>query len=267
MFTRPSLALPVILPFTIDTCTDIDIGYINSKRYVRKSKKKHPGEYNAMNIVFHPNLIQGIIDDPVYTYIPHYDDATDVFENKNLIFNHIVQMFMGVKHLSDNDIVHSDLKPENFLLLNNGVIKIIDFGASIQCTSGLIRGNMNISSTHGYNPPEIYSSSSFNPFKSDVFSMGIVLFECIAKMTLVDTDGPYWMYADFPNRVFHNFDNILDDFKITYTGDLKPELIGEIMDLIKIMVKHINVDRITMTEASRRINEIVYKYDADDQFV
>ena len=267
MLKRPSLVLPVTLPFVLHTCGDIDVGEINGKRYVRKSKKKHPGEYNAMNIVFHPSLICGILDDPVYTYIPYYDDTTDVFRNKNLKWNHLVQMFSGVKHLSDNDIVHRDLKPENFLLLNNGVIKIIDFGTSIRCTIGLIRGNENISSTYCYNAPEIYNNDSFNPFKADVFSMGVVLFECITKMTLVDTGGPHWMYKDYPNRVFHNFDNILDDFKITYTGDLSPELIGELMELIKIMIKHLNVDRITMTEASRRINEIIYKYDVEDQFV
>ena len=53
------------------------------------------------------------------------------FANINTLIFIMTQITQAVKYLSNYSIVHLDIKPENVLLSNNHIIKLIDFGESV----------------------------------------------------------------------------------------------------------------------------------------
>jgi serine/threonine protein kinase len=84
--------------------------------------------------------------------------------------------------------LHRDIKPENIMLLNDGIVKILDFGLArltgparpepeSMGASGTISGTL--SGTLLYMPPEILRGEAATP-ASDVFSLGVVLYELAA---------------------------------------------------------------------------------------
>lgn len=79
-------------------------------------------------------------------------------------------------------IVHRDVNPKNLLLTWDGVVKLIDFGVAkshIELTQpGIIKG------TPAYLSPEQISATSEVDFRSDLFSLGIVLWEMLTGLRL-----------------------------------------------------------------------------------
>ncbi len=79
-------------------------------------------------------------------------------------------------------IVHRDVNPKNLLLTWDGVLKLIDFGVAkshIELTQpGIIKG------TPAYLSPEQISATSEVDFRSDLFSLGIVLWEMLTGLRL-----------------------------------------------------------------------------------
>ena len=69
------------------------------------------------------------------------------------------QILKGLKYLHENDIVHGDIKPQNLLVNESGVIKIADFGISkmIQSTEGEKEKLLETAGTPAFMSPELCS--------------------------------------------------------------------------------------------------------------
>ena len=72
-------------------------------------------------------------------YVGHQslDDLTLPLRNERQIVNLIIQIAMGLKHLKNNKIIHRDIKPNNILISQKGLLKIADFGISKQLKSAI----------------------------------------------------------------------------------------------------------------------------------
>ena len=87
------------------------------------------------------------------------------------------QIIIAISHCHSKNIVHRDIKPENILLENNesgtdSLIKIIDFGTSLQFDP-----NKNLNQTIGtpyYIAPEVIKQTY--DFKCDIWSCGVIMY-------------------------------------------------------------------------------------------
>ncbi|HEY7512978.1 MAG TPA: protein kinase, partial [Vicinamibacteria bacterium] len=90
----------------------------------------------------------------------------------------IVHVLGGLNHAHQLGIVHRDIKPANIFICEDGAVKIMDFGvARVQTQS--MTGTGNIVGTADYMSPEQVKGNKVDG-RSDVFSVGCMLFELLA---------------------------------------------------------------------------------------
>ncbi|KAK2589197.1 hypothetical protein KPH14_002008 [Odynerus spinipes] len=88
------------------------------------------------------------------------------------------QITLGVHHIHTKKIIHRDLKPENILLTGRrgDVVKISDFGVS----KDIHEESMSRAGSYYYMAPEMLSDEPYD-MKSDVWGMGVILYEMVTK--------------------------------------------------------------------------------------
>lgn len=90
----------------------------------------------------------------------------------------MLQLTDGLAHAHDSYIIHRDIKPQNILILDNGLVKITDFGIAMALNSSeLTQTNSVMGSVH-YLPPE-QASGRGSTIKSDIYSLGIIMYELL----------------------------------------------------------------------------------------
>jgi len=86
----------------------------------------------------------------------------------------------GLVYLHKNEIIHNDLKPENFLLSENGDWMITDFGISVNLKATMRKSMQNASTTSGappYMSPEALKGKYRVSTATDIFSLGVIIYE------------------------------------------------------------------------------------------
>lgn len=110
---------------------------------------------------------------------------------ENLIAAYWQEMLLAVQVIHNQGIVHSDLKPSNFLLVG-GTFKLIDFGIARSVPKDVTSVTMNCQmGTLNYMSPEAMNnisggSGNFKykvPLKSDVWSLGCILYSMVYGRT------------------------------------------------------------------------------------
>ncbi len=87
-----------------------------------------------------------------------------------------IQVAMGIEAAHNNHIIHRDIKPQNIIISKEGKVKVTDFGIAKAASSNTITSNV-MGSVH-YTSPE-QARGGFSDAKSDIYSMGITLFEML----------------------------------------------------------------------------------------
>ena len=88
----------------------------------------------------------------------------------------IIQIMEGVTYLHKNNIMHHDLKPDNFFVTDFGHTKIGDFGLS---STSRMKGYRNGKGTIQYCPPECFDNQM--GFSSDIWSLGVIFYELFTR--------------------------------------------------------------------------------------
>ncbi|AUL79864.3 hypothetical protein QJ857_gp0295 [Tupanvirus soda lake] len=160
-----------------------------SKNTQRFRLKRFQKERDIIKSFDHPNIM-GYIDcyedDDYYYIVSEYIKHGELFNY--VISNNIpikkckkifCQLLSAVEYCHGNLVAHRDIKLENIMIsdVKNFTIKLIDFGFATK---------LNLHSMHKkkcgspeYAAPELLYSDKYNPFKSDIWSLGVVLFSLV----------------------------------------------------------------------------------------
>jgi serine/threonine-protein kinase len=90
----------------------------------------------------------------------------------------IVQVLAGLAHAHQQNIIHRDIKPANIFIMEDGSVKIMDFGVA-RLSGHTMTADGNIVGTADYMSPEQVQGKPVDP-RSDLFSVGCMLFELAA---------------------------------------------------------------------------------------
>lgn len=96
-----------------------------------------------------------------------------------------IQVARGIEAAHNNQIIHRDIKPQNIMISHEGKVKVTDFGIARAATSNTIHSDV-MGSVH-YTSPE-QARNGFVDGKSDIYSLGIVMYEMVTGRVPYDGD-------------------------------------------------------------------------------
>jgi serine/threonine protein kinase len=100
----------------------------------------------------------------------------------------LIQTSIGLGYAHNNGIVHRDIKPANIRLLDNGDVKIMDFGIAKISASHFTRTGMIMGTPHYMAPEQIRGEKVDR--RADIFSLGVVLYELLSFRKPFPGDNP-----------------------------------------------------------------------------
>lgn len=170
--------------------------FTNDEEFIKRFKI----EAQAAASLSHPNIVSiydvGNEEDIHYIVMEYIDGNTlkEYLEEKGALdwkeaVNISIQICLAIKHAHENNIVHRDIKPHNILFTKDGMVKVTDFGIARAVTSSTITmAGGTIGSVHYFSPEQ--ARGGFTDEKSDIYSLGIVLYELLTGRLPFNGDTP-----------------------------------------------------------------------------
>ncbi|MGN1334664.1 MAG: Stk1 family PASTA domain-containing Ser/Thr kinase [Anaerovoracaceae bacterium] len=120
-----------------------------------------------------------------------------------------------------NQIIHRDIKPHNILITSTGVAKLADFGIAKAVSAATIVGGSNkiMGSVHYFSPEQ--ARGAYVDERSDIYSLGIVLYEMLTGKVPFDGDNPV-------------------SIALMHINDPMPSLTGEVVGIPPQLEKIVN---------------------------
>ena len=151
--------------------------------------RRFRNEAKAITLLSHPNIVE-VYDvsfgDRLQYIVMEYIDGISLKEyieqEGTIRWNEAVhftsQILLALEHAHDKGIIHRDIKPQNIMLLQDGTIKVADFGiARFSQSETQTMTDKAIGSVH-YIAPE-QARGDYITDKADIYSLGVVLYEML----------------------------------------------------------------------------------------
>ncbi len=101
----------------------------------------------------------------------------------------MLQLTSAVAHAHESYIIHRDIKPQNVIILEDGRVKIMDFGIAVALNAGEFTQTNSVMGTVYYIPPE-QANGGAATIKSDIYSLGILMYELVTGSVPFKGDNP-----------------------------------------------------------------------------
>lgn len=173
--------------------------YTRDAQFIESFKK----ESQAAAGLQHPNIVN-VYDvgkeGNIYFIVMELIDGrplSDIIEEHGpLDYKHVIQVGKQVAAALSlahkNHIIHRDVKPHNIMITKDGVAKLADFGIAKAISSATIvnkeEGGQVMGSVHYFSPEQ--ARGKYVDEKSDVYSLGIVLYEMLTGQVPFDGENP-----------------------------------------------------------------------------
>lgn len=169
--------------------------FLNNEEFIRRFKN----ESKAIAMLSHPNIVKvydvsfgDMIQYIVMEYIDgitlkEYIAQQGIIEWKDVL--HLtIQVLRALQHAHECGIVHRDIKPQNIMLLQDGTIKVTDFGiARFSDKATRTMTDQAIGSVHYIAPEQARGDSTDG--KTDIYSVGVMLYEMLTGTLPFDGDS------------------------------------------------------------------------------
>ena len=100
-----------------------------------------------------------------------------------------MQIASALEKAHRNNIIHRDIKPHNIIITEDGVAKVTDFGIAKAVSNSTITAfGTTIGSVHYFSPE--HARGGYTDAKSDLYSLGVVLYEMVTGRVPFDADTP-----------------------------------------------------------------------------
>ena len=171
---------------------DIARDEVSVKRFINESK--------AVSMLSHPNIVTiydvSVRSDAKYIVMEYIEGIT--LKNYMLkkgkmetgeILSMIEQVLGALEHAHQKGIVHRDIKPQNIMLLKNGIVKVTDFGIAKLPNAETVTVKDSAIGTVFYISPEQASGSKIDA-RSDIYSLGVMMYEMATGKLPFTADSP-----------------------------------------------------------------------------
>ena len=157
----------------------------DDEKFIRRFQR----EAKSASSLRHPNIVEMYDvgeDDGKYFIVMEYVNGKTLKSlikkrgllNLSEVIDIMLQLTSGIACAHDSYIIHRDIKPQNVMILEDGRVKITDFGIAMALNNNeLTQTNSVMGSVH-YLPPE-QASGSGSTIKSDIYSLGILMYELL----------------------------------------------------------------------------------------
>lgn len=103
--------------------------------------------------------------------------------------NIAIQIASALETAHKNNIIHRDIKPHNIIITEDGIAKVTDFGIAKAVSNSTITAfGTTIGSVHYFSPE--HARGGYTDAKSDIYSLGIVMYEMLTGRVPFDADTP-----------------------------------------------------------------------------
>ena len=161
------------------------------------------------------------------------------------------QIAQALETAHRNNIIHRDIKPHNIIITEDGTAKVTDFGIAKAVSNSTITAfGTTIGSVHYFSPE--HARGGYTDAKSDLYSLGVVLYEMVTGRVPFDADTPVSVALKHMQE------------KPVPPIELNPAIPQSLNDLIlKAMEKDPNMRYSTATEMIEDLDKILKNPEAE----